>query len=364
MIDLAQHIEVLLLENDCVIVPGLGGFVAHYTPAMRVAEENTFLPPTRIIGFNPQLKMNDGLLVQSYMAVYGTSFSDATKIVDKSVKELLALLHENGKADLPNIGELRCSIRGTYGFVPYDNKIATPHLYGLDSFEMQELSALHKPAEKKVVPFVPAAEEEKRRKYEIRTASSYLANAVAMIAMVVLFFSLSAPIENTEVVETNYARLLPDGLFEQIEKQSLAVTPVVVRQQAGNQQARNVQTGLSQAADKKVVVPVAVKEVKVRQQPVAAAALPKDKETAAEAPAVQPVKKPYHIIVASVGTEKDANVMAQQLIAKGYAGAKAIIGGGKMRVSIQSCATEKEAYRALEQIRHDEAFRNAWVLKR
>lgn len=62
MIELAQHIEALLLENDCVIVPGLGGFVAHYTPAMRVAEENTFLPPTRIIGFNPQLKMNDGLL--------------------------------------------------------------------------------------------------------------------------------------------------------------------------------------------------------------------------------------------------------------------------------------------------------------
>lgn len=31
MIELAQHIEVLLLENDCVIVPGFGGFVAYYT---------------------------------------------------------------------------------------------------------------------------------------------------------------------------------------------------------------------------------------------------------------------------------------------------------------------------------------------
>ena len=89
MIELAQHIEVLLLENDCVIVPGLGGFVAHYTPAMRVAEENVFLPPTRIIGFNPQLKMNDGLLVQSYMAVYDTDFSDATRIVEKEVAHIL-----------------------------------------------------------------------------------------------------------------------------------------------------------------------------------------------------------------------------------------------------------------------------------
>ena len=54
MIELSQHIEVLLLENDCVIVPGLGGFVAHYTPAIQL-EENMFLPPTRTIGFNPQL---------------------------------------------------------------------------------------------------------------------------------------------------------------------------------------------------------------------------------------------------------------------------------------------------------------------
>ena len=29
MIELSKHIEVLLLENDCVIVPGLGGFIAH-----------------------------------------------------------------------------------------------------------------------------------------------------------------------------------------------------------------------------------------------------------------------------------------------------------------------------------------------
>ena len=88
MIELAQHIEVLLLENDCVIVPGFGGFIAHYAPAMRVAEENLFLPPTRTIGFNPQLTLNDGVLVQSYMAVYDTNFSDATKMVAVSYTHL------------------------------------------------------------------------------------------------------------------------------------------------------------------------------------------------------------------------------------------------------------------------------------
>ena len=63
MIELAQHIEALLLENDCVIIPGFGGFVAHLTPAVSVEEGNVFIPPIRTIGFNPQLRLNDGLLV-------------------------------------------------------------------------------------------------------------------------------------------------------------------------------------------------------------------------------------------------------------------------------------------------------------
>ena len=230
MIELAQHIEVLLLENDCVIVPGLGGFVAHYTPAMRVAEENVFLPPTRIIGFNPQLKMNDGLLVQSYMAVYDTDFSDATRnCMKKEVAHIFTALHEEGKVDLPNIGELRYSIHGIYDFVPYDHKITTPYLYGLDSFEMQELAELKKPYMEKTIRYsVPVVPEDKKRRFEIKFNRSYLSNAVAMIAVVALFFFLSTPIENTEVVEGNYAQLLPNELFEMIEKESLAINPMLL----------------------------------------------------------------------------------------------------------------------------------------
>ncbi|MQO83477.1 SPOR domain-containing protein, partial [Prevotella copri] len=30
---LERHIEILLLSNDCVIVPGFGGFMAHHVDA-------------------------------------------------------------------------------------------------------------------------------------------------------------------------------------------------------------------------------------------------------------------------------------------------------------------------------------------
>ena len=391
MIELAQHIEVLLLENDCVIVPGLGGFVAHYTPAMRVAEENVFLPPTRIIGFNPQLKMNDGLLVQSYMAVYDTDFSDATRIVEKEVAHIFTALHEEGKVDLPNIGELRYSIHGTYDFAPYDHKITTPYLYGLDSFEMQELAELKKPyaelkkpyMEKTIRYSVPVVPEDKKRRFEIKFNRSYLSNAVAMIAVVALFFFLSTPIENTEVVEGNYAQLLPNELFEMIEKESLAINPIVVSRKADTPKA-SAQKNTGQKAKKKVV-PVAVREVKVGQANAQnAPVVSQPKQQAAEvssstsvttkseiqkttagtvAPSLVSAQK-YHVIIASVGTEKDAEAMAKQLIEKGYPHAKAIVGDGKMRVSIESCGTETEAYQALNRVRQNETYKNAWVLKK
>lgn len=384
MIELAQHIEVLLLENDCVIVPGLGGFVAHYTPAMRVAEENVFLPPTRIIGFNPQLKMNDGLLVQSYMAVYDTDFSDATRIVEKEVAHIFTALHEEGKVDLPNIGELRYSIHGIYDFVPYDHKITTPYLYGLDSFEMQELAELKKPyMEKNIRYSVPVVPEDKKRRFEIKFNRSYLSNAVAMIAVVALFFFLSTPIENTEVVEGNYAQLLPNELFEMIEKESLAINPIVVSRKADTPKA-SAQKNTGQKAKKKVV-PVAVREVKVGQANAQnAPVVSQPKQQAAEvssstsvttkseiqkttartvAPSLVSAQK-YHVIIASVGTEKDAEAMAKQLIEKGYPHAKAIVGDGKMRVSIESCGTETEAYQALNRVRQNETYKNAWVLKK
>ena len=378
MIELAQHIEALLLENDCVIVPGLGGFVAHYTPAMRVAEENTFLPPTRIIGFNPQLKMNDGLLVQSYMSVYGTNFSDATKIVEREVDELIAALHEEGKVDLPNVGEVRYTIYDTFDFAPYDNKITTPYLYGLDAFEMQELSALEKPqAEKDTFSLVPATTPKEKRTFAVRFNRAYLTNAAAVAAVIILSFFFSTPIENTEVIEENYATLLPDELFEKIEKQSLAITPIVLKQNTPARKTANKQTG----TQKKVVAPVAVREVKVAKEPTVSTetkakeqashsvatttdAPKQNVQPAAAKPVVAAPKRPYHIIIASVGTEKDAEAMAAQLVAKGFSGAKAIVGDGKMRVSIESCGTEVEAYQALARIRENETYKNAWVLKK
>ena len=359
MIELAQHIETLLLENDCVIVPGFGGFVAHYSPATRVKEENIFLPPTRAIGFNPQLKLNDGVLVQSYMSAYDTSFADASRIVEKEVNEFIGLLHEEGKAHLDNIGEIHYNIYGNYEFVPYDYKITTPSLYGLDSFEIHELSALQQ-KEKVLIPTYP---EKEKKTFEISINRAYLRNAAAMIAAIVLFFAFSTPVENTDVQKNNYAQLLPSELFEQIEKQSVAITPVYVKNDAAQQakkfSASSASTKTSSAkkhtTDKaKTSKPIAVREVKVVKQ-----------ETAAPAPAVksqESANHPFHIIVAGGISLKDAEAIATQLKSKGFADAKALNTDDKVRVSISSFNNRDEATKQLLELRKNETYKNAWLL--
>ena len=359
MIELAQHIETLLLENDCVIVPGFGGFVAHYSPATRVKEENIFLPPTRTIGFNPQLKLNDGVLVQSYMSAYDTSFADASRIVEKEVNEFIGLLHEEGKAHLDNIGEIQSNIYGNYEFVPYDYKITTPSLYGLDSFEIHELSALQQ-KEKVLIPTYP---EKEKKTFEISINRAYLRNAAAMIAAIVLFFAFSTPVENTDVQKNNYAQLLPSELFEQIEKQSVAITPVYVKNDAAQQakkfSASSASTKTSSAkkhtTDKaKTSKPIAVREVKVVKQ-----------ETAAPAPAVksqESANHPFHIIVAGGISLKDAEAIATQLKSKGFADAKALNTDDKVRVSISSFNNRDEATKQLPELRKNETYKNAWLL--
>lgn len=372
MIELVQHIEVLLLESDCVIVPGLGGFIAHQTSA-KWTGDGEFIPPIRTIGFNPQLKINDGLLVQSYMAVYDTNFSDATKIVEEEVAELIATLHKDGKMDLTNIGELRYTIYDTYEFIPYSNKITTPYLYGLDSFEMEELSALRKSEEKVLTPVI----RERKKSYQIKIGRTVWRNAVAVAAAIILFFVLSTPLENTSIEKDNYAQLLPVDIFERMGEKSVVTTPVEVRQNKKKTgsvvKTPSSHRTASEIKNREVTTkPFVVKMVKVTKP----ASSVKDKKTDSVQSDKSLLKKAstavsvnnkqtndnYHIIVAGGIGFKDAKIMAEQLKAKGFADAKALNNGGKVRVSIMSFATHAEAMKQLLKLRENEAYQTAWML--
>lgn len=345
MNELIRHIETLLLENDYVVIPEFGGFIVHYMPASWSDDEGIFLPPTRSIAFNTQLRMNDGVLVQAYMAAYNTHFSDATKIIEKGVNKLIQTLHKESEIELGNIGKLSVSVHGLYNFSPYENTMTSPHFYGLDAFEFKELKSLQQ----------LSIQEEKsidnpvrKKNYEIRINRSFVRNAVASVAAILLFFYMSTPIENTYVEDINYAQLLPNDLFGQIKKQSLLTTSI----------GMSTSTRFDSAIQEEVIQnPIVVKEVKVPKNAVESAASAKDTSVSA-----QRSSKQYHIIVASVASKNDAQTMVSNLQEKGFSDACVLVENNKIRVSLVSYSNREEANKQLIEIRKNNAYTNAWLL--
>lgn len=373
MIELSRHIEALLLENDCVIIPGFGGFVAHGMKAVHLPEEARFMPPTRVVGFNPQLQLNDGLLVQSFMSVYGNSFPDATRMVEKKVKLLQKQLNEEGRVELPNIGELSLSLRGSYVFQPYDHRLTTPALYGLDEFVMKELPPRATRPLKPVKPVLAPTLHRHRPAWtashyrRLRRGAAHVTVCIIMLLLVCLSFYISTPIRNTDILQENQATLSPAAWVSKLGSESLAITPIVTSTPIGENRKTTASSPTTTTLSKRTVKT----ESAPPAQPQVARTVERTQVAASQAATPTPTAVPtspksprWHLIVASMATEKDARALAEKLVQEGHKEAQAVIGDGKMRVSLASYATEAAAYKALGELRKEPAYQTAWVLKR
>ena len=136
MMELRRHIEILLLSHDCVIVPNLGGFMAHHVAARYDKADGMFIPPCRLLGFNAQLNMSDSVLAQSYADAYDLSFPEAVRRVEHEVSLLKERIAKNGRYDFAGLGTLSVNSDGRYEFEPCPAGILTPSLYGFGAFEM------------------------------------------------------------------------------------------------------------------------------------------------------------------------------------------------------------------------------------
>ena len=74
--------------------------MAHHVSARYDVNDGLFLPPYRTLGFNAQLKMNDSLLVQSYVDAYDMSYPEALRKVESEVDEIYRILGEEGFFEL------------------------------------------------------------------------------------------------------------------------------------------------------------------------------------------------------------------------------------------------------------------------
>lgn len=137
--NIERHIAKLLLSNDCVIVPGFGGFMAHHIEAYYDEENRLFYPPQRTLGFNQQLTMNDSLLAQSIVEECDMSYPEAINAIEEKVTEMKQVIESKSRLVFNGLGTISIGENGKYDFTPCKTGILTPTLFALDSFEIKNL---------------------------------------------------------------------------------------------------------------------------------------------------------------------------------------------------------------------------------
>ncbi len=365
VIELERHIEILLLDNDCVIVPDLGGFMAHYSEAHYDDSDQMFLPPSRTLGFNPALKMNDSLLAQSYIEAYDISYPEALKRIEDEVNELRQHIENEGYYELNDIGVLRVNEYGNYEFEPCEAGILTPALYGLSSVEIDPLESI-----------APAFVETKTRPVKIETATdsetkeekarevkmtsplfdeddnddkvhirvSVLRNIAAAAIAIFAFFMISTPLNNGSRKEMSMLNMNTETLTRILPKttvQGVAEVKGITAKELNKKEEKAIQKSEVENLETSSSSVSENLEVKPEEQ-----------------------NLPYYtIVLASHVSKKNAAAYVEKLHKAGFNEAQVYSGRSTTRVIFNQYKSEADAYGALHEMREYTEFNDAWVCK-
>ncbi len=133
----------LVCDNDCVIIPGFGGFVTNRFPADVDFSKQEFYPPSRKVAFNESLSLSDGLLLNYISQTENVSWADAERTVKSFVDELNEKLADGKSLSFDGLGEFSRRT-GSLVFVP-DSSNLLDESFGLTSFNFPMLPSESKP---------------------------------------------------------------------------------------------------------------------------------------------------------------------------------------------------------------------------
>ena len=363
VIELERHIEILLLDNDCVIVPGLGGFTAHHVEARIDESDDVFLPPLRTLGFNQQLKINDSLLVQSYIEAYDISYPEALRRIEGEVEELRQRLANDGYYEMTDIGVLEMNEDGNIIFTPCEAGILTPELYGLSSFEMQPLMAeesttsasstqVQKP-NVEPTPITTTVFDQVGQKEEtsandagqdtdtdedaektICIKVSWLRNAGIAAAAALLLFFVIFPISHSGLKNVNIGDFNGTSFFSKLMPKDSQMNNINISEIKASAKDSSRQSVKDSVKD-------SIKGIE-----------PKVKSDT------------FCIVLASCIPLKNAERYVEQLHKKGFDKAYAMVNNKMVRVIYGNYTSETDAYNDLQKIRSKDEFEQAWILKK
>lgn len=302
-----KHISALLYRYQCVTVPGFGAFITETVSARYNETSNTFAPPKKTILFNSLLQQNDGLLANHIALEEQISFNEAVVLIQDQISLWKEELGNKKVVYLKNIGELSLNREQKIQFEPVGSTNYLTSSFGLTAVMATALTR-EQQAETKVIELATATKNKPRLQW--------MRYAAAVVAAVGLYSSVSTYQE-----------------YEVYQQKKLAVEKDVQNQ---------IEQKLQQATfviEAPTVIKEKIAEVTTKTE-----------------------QKPFHIVAGAFKTEAKAQILTNELKAKGYVNAKYLTTSKhNMRpVVYNSYATQEEAQADLRQI-HEKVNKDAWI---
>ena len=207
MKNLAQHIESLLIQHECVIVPGLGGFVTYRDKAS--IRNNRLYAPAQRVRFNHLLTYHDGLLAEAYMQDRLIGYTAALEAIKADVEQITTSLNSGNTFIFGRIGALSLSADNTIILKNEDCKFL-PENIGLPVVNLKQL--------------VAESHTDNTITLNIPRASSNVIRYAAML-IVVFVFSLLIPTPVTDAThEASFYRVQSTDYRVQITDNEVQIT--------------------------------------------------------------------------------------------------------------------------------------------
>ena len=134
MTNITNAILDLLLEHDCVIVPGLGAFLCHEESAKVNVITNTFECPSASLSFDSHMR-DDNDVVASYVAsLEGISLEEARNELQSFVADCFTKMKAGESVMVEGIGVLYLDAQQNVAFEPSPSQNFNGESFGLDDF--------------------------------------------------------------------------------------------------------------------------------------------------------------------------------------------------------------------------------------
>ena len=133
---LSKMVKELILDNDKVVLPGLGCFVAEMVPATFSDKGYTINPPYRRLSFRARPDTGDEL-IDFYVEANGLEREVACRILGDFIRELRQIIFTKKVVVLPGLGRLRATKENNLFFIPDEDLDIYPAGLGLEPISLK-----------------------------------------------------------------------------------------------------------------------------------------------------------------------------------------------------------------------------------